>query len=57
MLYSMDELSHFSQNEILIPVTPDDPRLTFDPINGIDLKLMHISYMNIPCITVEIMHF
>ena len=33
MLCNMDELYHFSENDLLTPVTPNDPRLTFDPLN------------------------
>ena len=35
--------SIFSENALLTPVTPNDPRLTFDPITKVEgLKLMHM---------------
>ena len=35
--------SIFSENDLLTPVTPNDPRLTFDPITEIEgLKLMNM---------------
>ena len=41
MLCIMDELKHFSKNDLSTPVTPNDPRLTFDPIKEEGHKLMH----------------
>ena len=39
----MDELEHFSENDLLTPVTPNDPRLTFDPITWVEgLKLINM---------------
>ena len=39
----MDELQHFSANDRLTPVTPNNPRLTFDPINSQEgLKLINM---------------
>ena len=44
MLCNMDELQHFFyENDLLTPVTPYDPRLTFDPITLVeDLTLMNM---------------
>ena len=39
--------SIFSENDLLTPVTPNDPRLTFDPIawvEGLTLMNMYESY-------------
>ena len=39
--------SIFGENDLLTPVIPNDPRLTFDPIiqiKGIKLMYMHESY-------------
>ena len=43
MLCNMDELEYFSENDLLTTVTPNDPRLTFDPITYVHvLKLMNM---------------
>ena len=41
---NMDELEHFfSENDLLTPVTPHDPRLTFDPLTSVEgLKLINM---------------
>ena len=43
MLCNMAELKYFSENDLLSPVTPNNPRLTFDPINTQEgLKLINL---------------
>ena len=37
------EIMYFNENQDLTPMIPNNPRLTFDPINMIEgLKLMHM---------------
>ena len=43
MMCYMVNYSIYRENDLLTPVTPNDPRLTFDPITYVEgLKLMHI---------------
>ena len=43
ILYEMDELEHFSENDRLTPVTPNDPGQFFNVINFVEgVKLMHV---------------
>ena len=43
MLCKLAEYSILSENDLLNPVTPSDPRLTFDHITSVEgLELMHI---------------
>ena len=43
MLCNMDELRHFSENDLLTPVTQNDPGLIFKVITFVEgVKLMHI---------------
>ena len=47
MLCNMNEFSNFSENDLLTPVTPKDPRLTFDPttqVKGLKLMQTYESY-------------
>ena len=40
---NMDELQHFSENDLLTLVTPNEPRLTLDSITLVEgLKLMNM---------------
>ena len=36
MLCNMNELKHFSENDVLTQVTPNDPRLICDPVTYVD---------------------
>ena len=43
LLCNIEEKIHFNENQDLIHVTPNNPRLTFDSINRVEsLKLMHM---------------
>ena len=42
ILSNIKEVMHFSENQNLTPMTPNDPRLTFDPKKTAVLKLMHM---------------
>ena len=41
-LSNIKEVMHFSENQNLTPMTPNDPRLTFGPRKIEGLKLMHM---------------
>ena len=41
-LSNIKEVMHFSENQNLTPMTPNDPTLTFDPKKIEGLKLMHM---------------
>ena len=44
ILCNMDEFYHFSENDLLTPVTPNDPRLKLDPITLVEgRKVMHMN--------------
>ena len=43
MLCNKDNLKHFNENDLLTYVSPNDPKLTFDPKTLVEgLKLMHM---------------
>ena len=42
ILSNIKEVMHFSENQNLTHMTPNDPRLTFDPKKIEGLKLMHM---------------
>ena len=43
ILYKIDELQHFSENDLLTPVTPYDPGQFFNVITFVEgVKLMHM---------------
>ena len=58
ILSNIKEVMHFSENQNLTPITPNDPTLTFDPKKMRVLSLcICMSYMNILRKIEELMHF